>query len=158
MLLLTGASRAGKSAIAQELHGWTRFAFADALKDDVAAATGLDRELFEGVAKDQPIDGQTPRDRLIKHAVATDPTKYTRKIPRNCDKLVVEDLRFSHELDYIMSEFQGVNIIICELVRDNTTYKPPPTAGFLERLKRVGCRTINNNTTIADAIESIFAD
>lgn len=61
MILISGWAGAGKDEVAKFFvthAGFTRFAFADTLKDDVAEATGLPRTLFERPFKDQPIPSE----------------------------------------------------------------------------------------------------
>lgn len=114
MILISGWAGAGKDEIAKFFvtrAGFTRFAFADTLKDDVAESTGLPRSLFERPFKDQPIPSiflstlteqqneylkalleelhlvtPTPRDLLLLHAEkerAKDPDIYARKTVSN---------------------------------------------------------------------------
>jgi hypothetical protein len=74
LLLLSGRAGCGKDAAASLLMeevGFTRFAFADFLKRDVAAQYGLPLDLFHTAAKDQPLPafkGKTPRTLLLDHA------------------------------------------------------------------------------------------
>jgi len=129
ILLLSGWARSGKDAAAtllQEEMGFCRFAFADALKHEVAAVHGLPLDLFHSPAKGIPLEGfnKTPRDLLLAHAAAAravDPDVYARQVLgkilwSNHDRIVVSDWRYKRELDFLQ-RFAGRPIVTVRIVR-----------------------------------------
>ena len=116
LILLSGWAGSGKDAAAAALAplGFQRFAFADPLKEDVAAATGLPPAMFERPFKDQPLsvsDSRTPRDLLLAHAAtarATDPDIYARAITNailnnRVTRAVISDWRYRREGAFVQS-------------------------------------------------------
>jgi len=111
LILLSGWAGSGKDAVAATLTGqfkFQRFAFADPLKEAVAAATGLPAAMFERPFKDRPLgpsDHRTPRDLLIQHADAArarDPDIYSRAIldmirASRSSRAVISDWRYKRE-------------------------------------------------------------
>ena len=101
VILLSGWARSGKDTVADHLcatHGFKRVAFADPLKEAVAAETGLPLELFYTAAKGAPLPApitayptaKRPRDLLLEHARrarSQDPDIYARAI---VDRIMVE--------------------------------------------------------------------
>lgn len=116
LVLLSGWAGSGKDAAAAALRelGFQRFAFADPLKADVAAATGLPPTMFERPFKDRPLsasDSRTPRDLLLAHAAAaraTDPDIYARAIAgailnNHVTRAVISDWRYRREGAFVES-------------------------------------------------------
>jgi hypothetical protein len=111
LILLSGWAGSGKDAVAATLtshFGFQRFAFADPLKEAVAAATGFPAAMFERPYKDRPLgpsDSRTPRDLLIAHADAArarDPDIYSRAIleairASGTRRAVISDWRYRRE-------------------------------------------------------------
>jgi len=119
ILLLSGYARSGKDSVAnllEEEYGYRRFAFADALKDMVAATTGISVTLFHSVQKDTPIgtlgfEGKTYRDLLIEIADqkrAIDPDVFSRVvatqiIASDAARVVISDWRYKREESFLRS-------------------------------------------------------
>lgn len=121
ILMLSGWMQSGKDtvgAILCESFNFERFAFADALKDDVSEAFGIDRtslDTSEGKEKaHDPKTGVTVRDVLITHGEekrAEDAHHWVKKVARGLQqrmdngspaaRVVITDWRFP-------SEFEGV--------------------------------------------------
>lgn len=111
VVLLSGWAGCGKDTAAALLVdelGFDRLAFADALKADVAARTGIPLAVFHSARKNEPLpthEGQTPRDLLIARAAAvraTDPDAYARVVATQIadsggGRYVITDWRFRNE-------------------------------------------------------------
>jgi len=122
LILLSGWAGSGKDAVAAVLtehHEFKRFAFADPLKEAVAAETGLPASMFERPFKDRPIsasDSRTPRDLLIAHADAAralDPDIYSRAIVADIltsgtNRAVISDWRYRREGTVVADALKGV--------------------------------------------------
>lgn len=135
---LTGLAGSGKSTVAQRLverWGFTEFAFADALKEGLRAAFGLEPEDFQGARKEAPNDKLGGRS--VRHAMRTMGTEWAqaelgrtiwvqvlkRRIeaeralcvgrlgaPRTAnelDRIVISDVRFEHEAQFVRDELNG---------------------------------------------------
>ena len=122
IILLSGWARSGKDVVASILvnkFGFRRLAFADALKEEVAAETGLPLTLFHSDQKDTVIPSlsKTPRQLLLEHALASrerDPDIYSRKVAavaRSHDKIVISDWRYQREYSFLRSAIPGT--ILC---------------------------------------------
>ena len=121
LILLSGWAGSGKDAAAAlltEYHEFKRFAFADPLKEAVAAETGLPASMFERPFKDRPIsasDSRTPRDLLIAHADAAralDPDIYSRAIVADIltsgiNRAVISDWRYRREGTVVADALKG---------------------------------------------------
>jgi hypothetical protein len=144
VLLLSGRAGSGKDAAASLLMeevGFTRFAFADFLKRDVATKYSLPLDLFHTAAKDQPLPafkGKTPRTLLIDHAriarsvdldvyarqvaaaikeaVATDPVRHSR--------FVISDWRYRREYEFLERELLGLATILCLRITRHISDRP----------------------------------
>ena len=118
ILLLSGYARSGKDSVANLLEeecGFRRFAFADALKEMVAAQTGIPVALFHSLQKDSVIPGpsssKTYRDLLIEVADqkrAVDPDIFSRLIATqivesDADRIVISDWRYRREESFLRS-------------------------------------------------------
>ena len=117
ILLLSGYARSGKDSVAnllEEEHGYRRFAFADALKEMVAAHTGIPVSMFHSQQKDTAISSISPktyRDLLIEIADqkrAVDPDIFSRIvgtqiIESGSDRVVISDWRYRREESFLRS-------------------------------------------------------
>lgn len=122
VILLCGWAGSGKDAVAAILTrecGFTRMAFADALKEDAAACTGFPLSLFHDTRlKDAPLPApcvrypaaRTPRDILLEHGRrerALDPDVYSRHIADaiantvGVARFVISDWRFRAEGQFL---------------------------------------------------------
>lgn len=128
--MLSGWAGSGKDAAATllcEEFGFQRVAFADALKEDVAAATGIPIALFHDTAtKDYPLEGATPRSLLIQHALnvrAADPDIYSRRIAEllccaaGAQRTVISDWRYPREYEYLRATMPDAKILRVRIVR-----------------------------------------
>lgn len=133
--MLSGWAGSGKDAAAtllSEEFGFHRVAFADALKEDVAAATGLPVALFHDTAtKDYPLEGATPRSLLIQHALtvrAADPDIYSRRVAEllsasDAQRTVISDWRYPREYEYIRRALPDAKILRVRIVRPTVTQR-----------------------------------
>jgi len=140
IILLNGAAGSGKDASAELLldeFGFVRVAFADELKQDCADHFKIPVALFHSTtAKDKPdsrLNGQTPRSVMIERALIarlTDPEIYCRSVGHAItqhliegrDNIVISDLRYRTELNYIIREFGDIANILCfKIIRPDVT-------------------------------------
>jgi hypothetical protein len=133
--MLSGWAGSGKDAAATllcEEFGFQRVAFADALKEDVAAATGIPVALFHDTAtKDYPLEGVAPRSLLIQHALAaraTDPDIYSRRVAELLSvsqeqKTVISDWRYPREYEYLRRTIPDAKILRVRIVRPTVTQR-----------------------------------
>ena len=125
IILLSGYAGSGKDTVGDILvkdHGYTRFAFADRLKQYVSTKHSIDRGLMETQEGKKTIinveDNLTVRDILIDEAA-----KSKRDYPNvwadfllddisdsgsECDKIVVTDLRYPNEYSTIKKYYDDV--------------------------------------------------
>jgi hypothetical protein len=146
VILLSGWAGTGKDAAASLLAdemSFERIAFADTLKQDVSAVTGLPLDLFHNhILKDLPIIGsKTPRDLLLSHAAAAravDPDIYIRKVAEyildSCHKrFVISDWRYRRELEFLQKEFgPHVRIVRGRIERDGIVPSNDPSEHDLD--------------------------
>jgi hypothetical protein len=146
VLLLSGRAGSGKDAAASLLMeevGFTRFAFADFLKRDVAAQYGLPLDLFHTAAKDHPLQdpkfgGKTPRTLLLDHARiarAIDLDVYARQVataikeaiasdPIRHSRFVISDWRYRREYDFLTKALFGIAELVCVRITRHTSQTP----------------------------------
>jgi hypothetical protein len=117
ILLLSGYARSGKDSVANLLEeecGFRRFAFADALKEMVAAHTGIPVSMFHSQQKDTAILSISPktyRDLLIEVADqkrAIDPDIFSRIVASqivesDASYVVISDWRYKREESFLRS-------------------------------------------------------
>jgi len=133
VLLLSGRAGSGKDAAASLLMeevGFTRFAFADFLKRDVAAQYDLPLDLFHTAAKDHPLPafkGKTPRTLLLDHARiarSVDLDVYARQVaaaikeaiasdPVRNSRFVISDWRYRREYEFLTKALFGIAELVC---------------------------------------------
>ncbi|KRW94255.1 hypothetical protein [Paracoccus sp. MKU1] len=123
ILALIGPKQVGKTTVASHLqteYGFHRVRFADPLKD-MAECLGLTREHLDGCRKEEPMEalcGKTPR-----HVMQTLGTEWRNMIGKNLWAnilvsrlavlpeerrfVVVDDMRFPHELQALNEAFPG---------------------------------------------------
>lgn len=136
LVMLSGWARVGKDAAASLMTdemGFRRLAFADALKEDVAAATYLPVETFHLAKKDASLEhscsayptAKTPRDLLLQHALvarAKNPDVYAAQvaekiIDEGLSRIVISDWRYKREYDYLHREFPEFQILRLRICR-----------------------------------------
>ena len=123
VVLLSGWMGSGKDHVARvlvERHGYTRFAFADMVKDEVATLYRVPRELMDThEGKNTMIGDRTVRRYLIDHAEACrtmDPLCWTRPVcrqilEREIDRVVISDWRMPAEHEGITAVFDNVTTL-----------------------------------------------
>jgi hypothetical protein len=135
ILLLSGYAGSGKDAAAlllMEEMGFVRYAFADALKDLVAAESGLPVETFhDRRLKDKVMaNGKTPRDLLLATArvarrkdmdvFARGIAKHIKEDPHS-KRIVISDWRYEREYEFLRSVFPDAVIRRIRIYRDTVT-------------------------------------
>ena len=169
LILLSGWAGSGKDAVAAiltENYGFQRFAFADPLKEAVAAATGFPAAMFERPFKDRPLsasDPRTPRDLLIQHADAAraiDPDIYSRAIATAIQasgvrKAVISDWRYQREGAVVTAALaaEGWRILRVRIERPGVTPSAAPIEHDLDSAEMY-CY-IQNNGTLADLAQKV---
>jgi dephospho-CoA kinase len=172
--MLCGYAGSGKTTAANILR--THFdpkttyvtAFADAVKDDVAAAYRLPRELFdtqEGKAtRIKTPDGEsTARDLLIDYSLAMKEAhgdavwakEVVRRIRTELDKrtlnnILIHDWRFISEIETMKTEFIEPKFILhtIRIVRSSVPSMPIPSEHNIDHYSTDFC--IENNNTLDD--------
>ena len=141
VVLLSGWAGSGKDAAAAilvEEMGFRRFAFADALKEDVAQVSGIPLTTFHTAAKDQPLEilcktyptAKTPRDLLLQHARvqrAHNPDTYSGMVineikASSVKKAVISDWRYRREHAHIYRElYETMPLLTIRITRPGIT-------------------------------------
>jgi hypothetical protein len=151
IIMLSGWARSGKDAAAallEEEFDFTRVAFADALKRDVAARTGLPLSDFTTVAKDMPLrdpcsiypEMKTPRDILLAHALrirTLNPNFYSEIVSEILrsdmnGRWVISDWRYRAEYETLRSIIQNVRIIRVRIERPGIVPSTDPSEHDLD--------------------------
>lgn len=118
LILLAGKANSGKDTAALHLvnnHSFTKFAFADALKDFVAEKYQIDKGLLysqEGKKQEYENTGKTLRDLLIEEGLAhrtIDPDYWIKIVSQRIqkagsDRVVISDFRFPNEYNTLLHE------------------------------------------------------
>jgi len=123
IIMLSGWAGSGKDTVAKYMDSFQRLAFADKLKEDVSAETGIPIEVFHTRAKDIPQNSITPRSLLLKHALEAkekDPYIYVRhvaKVSSKYDKIVITDWRYKEEYAFL-AENTAARIIRIRITRN----------------------------------------
>jgi dephospho-CoA kinase len=123
IFMLSGYLQSGKDTVADYLvdeYNFTRFAFADALKDQVAEKYNIDRTLMDSSdgKKSKTSSGETVRQILIKHGLemrTIDPDYWIKNIISSIDKsenkqgfYVISDWRYPNEYDQVYKYFGDI--------------------------------------------------
>jgi hypothetical protein len=162
IILLSGWAGSGKDAAALLLEemNFVRLAFADAIKIEVAAATGIPLDTFhDHRLKDVPIAGKTPRQYVIEHAAAirnTDPDVYTRTVLNKINparNYVISDWRYPREEELLTAAF-GQNVLRVRIHR-SVTVMDDPTEHALD--DATVDRVIQNDGSISDLRDALRA-
>jgi hypothetical protein len=143
VVAIIGAKQSGKSTVANELvtdFGFTRFRFADPLKR-MLAAIGLTSEDLDGCKKEVPnkfLCGHTPRyamqtlgtewrdylnPNLWSVILVQDVQRFAREssVPGRAF-VVIDDMRFPHELDWLRKSFGESNVHVWRVVNPRLPY------------------------------------
>ena len=173
VVLLSGWAGSGKDAAAAimvEEMGFHRFAFADALKQDVATFSGLPLATFHTAAKDQPLEilcktyptARTPRDILLQCARIErerDPDTYSGKVieeirASGVQKAVISDWRYRREHAHIYRElYETMPILTVRITR--TGIQPSSDASEHDLNAMTFDIEIMNNGTLVDLRQSL---
>ena len=176
VLLLSGRAGCGKDAAASLLMeevGFTRFAFADVLKQDVADRYGLPLHLFHTAAKDWPLPdfgGRTPRTLLLDHARiarSIDRDVYAKRVaaaikeavavdPVRHQRFVISDWRYKREYEFLERELTPLATILCLRITRHLTDRPlidDPTERDLVDQPMHGM--IDNDASISDLRDAL---
>jgi len=167
LVMISGWARVGKDAAASLMTdemGFRRLAFADALKEDVAAATDLPVETFHLASKDAPLanicraypTARSPRDLLLQHAAAArakNPDIYATQvaekiIDEGLSRIVISDWRYKREYNYLRSEFPEYRILRLRINRHGVSGSPEPSEHDLDEEPMDAI--IQNNGGISD--------
>lgn len=152
VVLLSGWAGSGKDAAAAilvEEMGFRRFAFADALKEDVAQISGLPLATFHTAAKDKPLEilcktyptAKTPRDILLQHARvqrAHNPDIYSGMVideikASSIKKAVISDWRYHREYAHIYRElYERMPLLTIRIIRPGIIPSPDLTEHDLD--------------------------
>lgn len=132
--MLSGWLQSGKDTVAEILVkdlGFTRFAFADILKDYVALNYDIPRYLMDSTnGKDTIIKNKSVRRHLIdigQDKRSHDPLYWVKPVCKqiqssNCDRVVITDWRLPNERDEICRVFGIENVVTARIQRWS---KPP---------------------------------
>lgn len=177
ILLLSGYAGSGKDAAASLLMdecGFQRFAFADALKDLVAAKTGIPVTIFHSSQKDTVIPPsskyhpKTYRDLLLevaKEERAKDLDVFSRIVATQIQeaasggqrRFVISDWRYKREESFLRSALEAATyqIMRVRIKRDSVTPSSDPTEHDLddERMDTV----IHNDGSISDLRDAVHS-
>jgi cytidylate kinase len=121
--MLSGWAGSGKDTVAKYMDTFQRLAFADKLKQDVSAETGIPIEDFHTSAKDVPRNSVTPRSLLLKHAFEAkekDPYIYVRHVARlskEHENVVITDWRYKEEYAFLAAN-TSARVIRIRVTRD----------------------------------------
>lgn len=128
LILLSAKAGSGKTYIANLLmnRGWYHIAIADVLKKRVSLILGVDENVFHN-KKERSYKGDiTYRDLLIKYAKiikSRDQDHFVRKaiekINKHNDLVVISDVRYPHEVDYIRNNVKDYDIKVVKIIRNN---------------------------------------
>jgi len=173
VLMLSGWATSGKDAAASllvEEAGFLRFAFADALKADVARTHALPIELFHDPAtKDQiiPQKGVSPRKLLLDHARkarAIDLDVFARilvnqvqeAVVAGVHRIIISDWRYRREYEYLERKLLGIaTLITCRITRHGVTPSADPSEHDLDAQPMHAM--IDNDGSISDLRDSLKA-
>jgi hypothetical protein len=167
VVLLSGWAGSGKDAAAAimvEEMGFRRFAFADALKQDVAEKTGIPLTTFHTAAKDQSLEilcktyptALTPRDLLLQHAKIKrdlDPDTYSGKVIEEIrtigvQKAVISDWRYRREHAHIYRElYETMPILTVRITRPGIQPSSDPSEHDLNNMT-FDIEIINDGTLV----------
>lgn len=170
ILFLSGWAGSGKDAAAAllvEEMQFTRLAFADSLKEDVAAATGIPLSTFHSATKNQTLASPVPRyptahtyrDLLLQHAAAVrelDPDTFARRVGDHIDtllpihpRIVISDWRFPNEYTHLRARFgTRVNLVCMRIERPGLVPSTDPCEHYLDETPMD--RVITNDSSISD--------
>lgn len=178
IVMLSGWAGSGKDTVANILtseHGYTRFAFADALKYDVHECTGIPMQILHSPymkmeALPFPIDGfpdaVTYRDVIIQHAArqrALDNDIYSRKVvdeirAKKPARVVISDWRYQREYEVLKDAFPEVTIRKVAIRNSSVPQMDIPSEHDLDDVPMD--TIVHNNSTLTDLaliVKTLFA-
>ena len=169
VIMLSGWMKSGKDTVGEYLcrkHGFRRLAFADALKDEVAACYGVDRgtlDTQEGKAAAWDASGRTIRDLLIWHGQARralDQDYWCHKVvgairSSGGGDIVITDWRFPNEHEALSRQCECA---VVQTWRIQRWSRPPKTDSTELALDATAFdQTIRNTASVADLYAQIDA-
>jgi hypothetical protein len=178
IVMLSGWAGSGKDTVANIMtseHRYTRFAFADALKDDVHQCTGIPMQILHSPymkmeALPFPIDGFpdaiTYRDVIIQHAArqrALDNDIYSRKVvdeicAKKASRVVISDWRYQREYEVLKEAFPEVTVRKVVIRNPSVSQMDIPSEHDLDDITMD--TIIHNNNTLTDlalVVKTLFA-
>ena len=129
IVLLSGWLQSGKDTVGNFLvtkYGFKRYAYADALKNELSTKLKFDRGLMDIIqGKNQMVNDMTIRQHLITHGQAMrniDPLYWVKIV---CNKIIIEDYprivitdcRMCNEIEHIIDTFGKNKVISCRINR-----------------------------------------
>jgi hypothetical protein len=144
---LAGPARVGKDTIAANMPGWTRRAFADELKADLAP---LAKRLSLDMAN--PEHKELLRPLMVEYgrlARKVDPDYWLKRLKlTGADRIVITDVRYANEVRFIQQ--QGGNVYLVR--RDGYTPANDEERNSLAEIALMpGLPVLDNRSTPADA-------
>ncbi len=134
IILLSGWMQSGKDTVGEVLvtkYDFKRYAYADALKDELSNLLQIDRQLFDTIeGKNKLLQGKTIRQHLIDYGQARrkSDSLYWVKIvcklitQEHNSRIVITDCRMLNEIEHIIETFGKNQVICCRINR----WKEPP--------------------------------
>ncbi len=175
ILFLSGWAGSGKDAAAAllvEEMQFHRLAFADTLKEDVAAVTGIPLATFHSAKKNQTLEtpcsqyptARTYRDLLLQHAIAVrahNPDTFARHVGDHIQgllpmqpRIVISDWRFPNEYAHIRERFVTQAVLVCVCIeRPGIVPSTDPSEHYLDTTLMDW--VITNDGSISDLRDSV---
>jgi hypothetical protein len=175
--MLSGWAGSGKDAAAAlliEEMGFTRLAFADALKVDVAHKTGYPLHYFQTALKDEPLPApcslypaaRTPRDILLQHALierAKDYDIYAKHVAAEIEaheqegqhRFVISDWRYRNEYAILAGLATTGNRVVIRARIERPGVRPSQDPSEHDLAHEHFTLTIHNSGTISELRESL---
>lgn len=139
VIMLSGWMQSGKDTVGNYLmsKGWTRFAFADSLKDELSEKMNIPRDWMntqEG--KKRLWEGKSVRQHLIEYGQTARNKNPNIWVEKTCnhienagvDKVVITDWRMRNEFTYVANVFGKDNVYRCRVNR----WQEPPLKDITE--------------------------
>lgn len=178
IVMLSGWAGSGKDTVANMMvtdHRFVRFAFADALKEDVHQCTGIPMAILHSPYMKMeplpfPIDGfpdaRTYRDVIIQHAArqrALDNDIYSRKVveeirTKKTERVVISDWRYQREYEVLKEAFPGATIRKVAIRNPAVAQMDIPSEHDLDEIPMD--TILHNNSSLTDlglVVKTLFA-
>ena len=164
IILLAGFSGAGKDTVASILikqKGYTRFAFADPIKEEMAAQLNLPVELFHSVeGKKRVVNGKTLRQHCIDHGEfkrSQDLEYWVKETAKRIaesgkEKIVISDWRLLPELFGLQKAFPTAQCIPIRVEKSEQYVSPVPDFTEYGLLGFPFAATVHNDCIYLDGL------